>query len=99
MFIRPLRGSPICSFCSWKTSPKKESSRPARPSSSGIVGNVFLTAKIVKPEILIEAMRAGVKEFFSQPLKTEDVKRALVRIREQHSPREPSKAKPRKSRE
>ena len=52
---------------------------------SGIVGNVFLTAKIVKQEILIEAMRAGVKEFFSQPLKTEDVKKALVRIREQHS--------------
>jgi pilus assembly protein CpaE len=51
---------------------------------SGIVGQVFLTSKIIKQEILIEAMRAGVKEFFSQPLKTEDVKMALARIKEQH---------------
>ncbi len=47
---------------------------------SGIAAKVFLTSKFIKPEVLIEAMRAGVKEFFSQPLKAEEVKAALQKL-------------------
>lgn len=56
--------------------------------NSGSVKNVFLTSKIIKPEILIEAIRVGAKEFFPQPLNIEDVKRALARITE----KQPAKA-------
>ena len=47
---------------------------------SGIATKVFLTSRFIKPEVLIEAMRAGVKEFFSQPLKAEEVKAALLKL-------------------
>ena len=42
--------------------------------------------------LLIEAMRAGVKEFFPQPLNKEEVKRALQRLRLQQSPQQRRKA-------
>jgi pilus assembly protein CpaE len=57
--------------------------------SSGMAREVFLTSKLIKPEILIEAMRAGVKEFCSQPVNKEDVKRALQKLRDQQSPQKP----------
>lgn len=63
--------------------PEEDILQAGQAISLGIVGNVFLTSKISKPEILIEAIRMGVKEFFLQPLKTEDLKRALTRIIEQ----------------
>ncbi len=63
--------------------PEEDILQAQQAISLGIVGSVFLTSKIIKPEILIEAIRVGVKEFFLQPLKTEDLKRALTRIIEQ----------------
>ena len=59
--------------------------------SAGTAKEVFLTSKVLKPEILIEAMRAGVKEFFPLPLNREEVKRALQRLRLQQSPQQPRK--------
>jgi len=47
---------------------------------SGAAARVFLTSKFIRPEVLIEAMRAGVKEFFSQPIKAEEVKMALLKL-------------------
>jgi pilus assembly protein CpaE len=60
--------------------------------SSGTAREVFLTSTVLKPEILIEAMRAGVKEFFSQPINKEEVKRALLKLREQQSAHKAQKA-------
>ena len=59
--------------------------------SSGTAREVFLTSRVLKSEILIEAMRAGVKEFFPQPVNKEEVKRALQRLRDQHSAQKPQK--------
>ena len=46
------------------------------------VGEVFLTSENADPAVLMEAMRTGVKEFLSQPLKEEEAKQALERFRE-----------------
>lgn len=47
----------------------------------GNVGEVFLTSKVSDPEVLLQAMRIGVKEFFPYPPKVEKVSRALERFR------------------
>ena len=46
------------------------------------VGEVFLTSKVAEPEVLMQAIRVGAKEFFSQPIKPEEVKQALRRFKE-----------------
>ncbi|MDP2268109.1 MAG: AAA family ATPase, partial [Deltaproteobacteria bacterium] len=62
--------------------PEEEIKQARQAVSSGIAREVFLTSKIMQPEMLIEAMRAGVKEFFAQPLKADEVKRALRNLGE-----------------
>ena len=47
------------------------------------VGAVFLTASNADPEILMQAIRVGAKEFFAQPINVEAVKQALQRFKEQ----------------
>jgi len=59
---------------------------------SGVAARVFLTSKFIRPEVLIEAMRAGVKEFFSQPLKAEEVKTALLKLMSEKSGTVPKSA-------
>lgn len=43
---------------------------------------VFLTSSTPDPQALIEAMRAGVKEFFPQPLDKENIKKTLTEFTE-----------------
>jgi len=43
---------------------------------------VFLTASHMDPQLLLEAFRAGVKEFLPQPLTRQDVEPALMRFEE-----------------
>lgn len=62
--------------------PEEEIKQARQAVSSGIAKEVFLTSKLMKPEILIEAMRAGVKEFFAQPVNGDEVKRALLNLSE-----------------
>jgi len=50
--------------------------------NSGAVGEVFLTSSRTEPEILIQALRTGAKEFFTQPLNKEEVRASLVRYRD-----------------
>jgi pilus assembly protein CpaE len=45
------------------------------------VGDVFLTSKIAEPGFLMKAIRIGVKEFFAQPIETEEVSRALQKFK------------------
>lgn len=50
--------------------------------TSGAVGEVFLTSSRTEPDILIQALRAGAKEFFPQPIKDEEIRDALLRFKE-----------------
>ena len=50
--------------------------------NSDAVGEVFLTSKNTDPSLLMQAMRIGVKEFFAQPLKEEEVRQALENFKE-----------------
>jgi pilus assembly protein CpaE len=43
---------------------------------------VFLTSPRLEPDLLIQALRAGAKEFFPQPIKKEEVKAALLKFKE-----------------
>ena len=49
--------------------------------NSGKTGEVFLTSETVDPNLLVQAMRAGVKEFFPQPIEPVEVKAALERFK------------------
>lgn len=51
--------------------------------TSGIIRDIFLTSPNTNSDILIEALRLGVKEFFTQPLKKDEVKKALLKIKGQ----------------
>jgi len=45
------------------------------------VGEVFLTSDVAEPAVLMQAIRVGAKEFFSQPIKAEEVIQALQKFR------------------
>jgi pilus assembly protein CpaE len=47
---------------------------------SNAVGEIFVTSRQPNTDLLLKAMRAGVKEFFPQPLNVEDVKGALAAL-------------------
>ncbi len=61
--------------------------------SSGKVKEVFLTSPSSDQQLLIRALRAGAKEFFPQPINKEEVKAALLRLREQKQTLKLSKKK------
>ncbi len=50
--------------------------------TSGSVREVFLTSSRLEPDLLIQALRAGAKEFFPQPIRKEEVENALLKLRE-----------------
>ena len=50
--------------------------------SLGTVGEVFLTSGNSDPAVLVQSIRTGAKEFFVQPIDTEEVKQALLRLKE-----------------
>ena len=52
---------------------------------SGIADEVFLISGVADPKILMPAMRAGVKEFFTQPLDAAEIRGALDRFKERHA--------------
>ncbi len=51
---------------------------------NGIADELFLISAAAEPKILMQAMRAGVKEFFTHPLNAAEIREALVRFRERH---------------
>jgi pilus assembly protein CpaE len=51
---------------------------------------IFLTAPRTEPEVLLEALRAGVKEFIPQPIKGDELQEAFERFRERHKGKKPS---------
>ena len=59
--------------------------------NSGAIREIFVTSSRVEPELIIQAYREGVKEFFSQPIKKEEVVKALLKFKER--PPSPEKKK------
>lgn len=56
------------------------------------VGEVFLTSKSTESKILMKAIRIGVKEFFPQPIDTEEVSQALQQFKTRKNKVDPSVA-------
>ena len=48
--------------------------------SSGKAGHVFLVSSVLDPNVLIQALKVGAKEFFRLPLNGQDVKGALIKF-------------------
>jgi pilus assembly protein CpaE len=61
---------------------KKEFQLVHNIQDSGMAREIFLTSSRLDPDLLIQALRAGAKEFFSQPIKREEVKLALLKFKE-----------------
>ena len=57
---------------------------------SGKYHEIFLTSEKTDPEILMQAIRIGAKEFFPQPIKRNDVEEALKRFKERRAPATPA---------
>ena len=45
---------------------------------------IFITSARMDPQLLLEVLRAGVKEFLTQPLRPDEVQQAFQRFRERH---------------
>jgi pilus assembly protein CpaE len=50
--------------------------------TSRMAMEIFLTSSRLEPDLLIQALRVGAKEFFSQPIQGEEVKAALLKFKE-----------------
>jgi pilus assembly protein CpaE len=61
--------------------PKKELQFANTMKTSEKVRHVFLTSSNKNPDILIEALRIGVKEFFSQPINKDDIRSAILKVK------------------
>lgn len=48
------------------------------------IGEVFFASRHSDPAVLLQAIRTGAKEFFSQPIKEQEVRHALQRFKERH---------------
>jgi pilus assembly protein CpaE len=80
----PVEGPDNCDLLIYELTDQPERDFQYINSLRGIgkVKEVFLTSKQASSEILMEVIRAGIKEFFPQPLNKEDVKKALLRFKE-----------------
>src|SRR6266511_3552663 len=54
---------------------------------------IFLTSSRMEPEVLLEALRTGVKEFIPQPLNRPELEEAFARFKERHRERKPATVK------
>jgi pilus assembly protein CpaE len=53
--------------------------------NTGKFDEIFLTSEITDPQMLMQAIRIGVKEFFPQPIKRSDVEQALKQFKERRA--------------
>ena len=61
---------------------KKEFQLVHNIQDSGMAREIFVTSSRIDSDLLIQVVRAGVKEFFPQPIKKEEVKVALLKLGE-----------------
>ncbi|HTZ41543.1 MAG TPA: AAA family ATPase [Syntrophales bacterium] len=53
-----------------------------RARATGKARDFFITSKSTNPDVLIQALRMGVKEFIPQPVNEAELRKALVRFRD-----------------
>ena len=58
--------------------------------NSDALGEVFLTSNRTDPQLLLKAMRMGVKEFLLQPLNEQEVRQALAGLKARSGPSGPA---------
>jgi len=61
---------------------KKEFQLASNIQDSGMAREIFFTSSRLDPDLLIQALRTGAREFFPQPIKKEEVKAALLKLKE-----------------
>jgi pilus assembly protein CpaE len=61
---------------------KKEFQLAHNLLDSGMAREIFFTSSRLDPELLLQAIRAEAKEFFPQPIKKEEVKSALLKLKD-----------------
>lgn len=72
--------------CELGPAPEQELAKLEKARMDGRVGEVFLAGSEPTPELLIQAIRAGVSEFLPLPAQAEDLVEALRRFRERRRP-------------
>ncbi len=60
---------------------KKEFQNIHSLQTSGAVREIYLTSSRTESDVLIQALRAGAKEFFPQPINKEEVRDALLKFK------------------
>ncbi|HYC55185.1 MAG TPA: AAA family ATPase [Candidatus Binatia bacterium] len=68
-----------------ETNPSETFARIRSVQQTSPSTDIFLTAGRADPQLLLEVLRAGVKEFLTQPLRPEEVQHAFQRFRERHA--------------
>lgn len=66
--------------------------------SSELAKEVFLTSSRLEPELLIQALRVGAKEFLPQPIKRDEVREALLRFVKRREKIQPPKEEKKRGR-
>lgn len=66
------------------TDPDETFARIRAVQQSSPTTEIFLTSPRMDPQLLLEVLRAGVKEFLTQPLRPDEVQQAFQRFRERH---------------
>ena len=66
------------------TDPDETFSRIRAVQQSSPTTDIFITSARMDPQLLLEVLRAGVKEFMTQPLRPDEVQQAFQRFRERH---------------
>jgi pilus assembly protein CpaE len=61
---------------------KKEFQLASNLQDSGMAREIFFTSSRLDPELLLQALRVGAKEFFPQPIKKDAVRAALLQLKE-----------------
>jgi len=70
-------------FMEIEENPDKAFSLIRTMQSTGRAEHFFLTSRDANPEVLIQAIKMGVKGFFPQPINREDVRAAILKIKEE----------------
>jgi pilus assembly protein CpaE len=66
------------------TDPDETFARIRAVQQSSPTTEIFITSARMDPQLLLEVLRAGVKEFLTQPLRPDEVQQAFQRFRERH---------------
>lgn len=70
-------------FMEVEENPDKAFSLIRTMQSTGRAEHFFLTSRDANPQVLIQAIKMGVKGFFPQPINSEDVRAAILKIKEE----------------